>query len=281
MAAAQLHSQHNGHEVLDLGVRQVVDVVVLGDDVAIPLGLGPSTVDGSMDLEDHSLLARPELLVLVWDLDQGRLTLGGPMHEFPTVIAVGNVTHEVEALARLAESPFQCIVIVRRDDQLASAELVRVLQPSEQPGKELVQQANWVICIEHMMQLLIQWSRPTHDIGVLGDTHEIERFVLRIVKSLGEMTGELSDAWQEGAWQPGRPRRASAEIHPRAKERDDPALGHRLGHPTAVVLKRFRHGPTLRRNGTLIRPCYWLSLQDSLRYILGFLACERGRRARP
>jgi hypothetical protein len=36
---------------------------------------------------------------------------------------------------------------------------------------------------------------------------------------------------------------AVAETDRRARERNDPVVGHRPDHPPAVILKRFRHGP--------------------------------------
>jgi hypothetical protein len=101
-----------------------------------------------VDLEDHAPLARPELLILIGNLDQGRLALRGPAREFAGVIALGDVAHQVKRLARLAEGPLRGIVVVRRDGQLAAARLIRLFQPPRQLSEKPVQRTDRIVRVE-------------------------------------------------------------------------------------------------------------------------------------
>ena len=102
------------------GLREVVDVVVLADDEALPLALG-AAVDAAVDLEDHRAPVERELGVGVRDLDDGRGAVGGDVQELAAVPPEREVGDDVELLARARERLLERVVEVRRHDQLAAA----------------------------------------------------------------------------------------------------------------------------------------------------------------
>jgi hypothetical protein len=78
-------------------VRQVVDVVVLRDDVAVAGFVG--AVDGTVDLEDHRALLECEPLVVGVPRDRPARAVGGHVHEAARLVRLGRVVDEVERLA--------------------------------------------------------------------------------------------------------------------------------------------------------------------------------------
>ena len=76
VARLQHRRDRTGNEIERLGVREVVDVVVLRDHerLEVAIGRGPA-VDASVDLEDHGLDVRRDVVVVVRALDQDRLAV--------------------------------------------------------------------------------------------------------------------------------------------------------------------------------------------------------------
>ncbi len=118
MAATELGRERHGYDGGQLRVPEVVDVVVLGDDEALPLALG-ERVDGSVELQqDRPALERELDRVRVRDVDRpGRLT-GRAVPEAAALRARRNVRHDVELLARILERALEGEVVVRADDEL-------------------------------------------------------------------------------------------------------------------------------------------------------------------
>ena len=81
MAAAQARGERHRQRARDLGVGEVADVVVLGDDEALP----PATVaavEPAVELEDDRPLLERELRrIRVRDVDDGRAAVGADMAE--------------------------------------------------------------------------------------------------------------------------------------------------------------------------------------------------------
>ena len=58
VALAELGGEGDGHEVREIRARQVVDVVIFGDHVAVGFAVGDGAVDRAVDLEDDRSASR-------------------------------------------------------------------------------------------------------------------------------------------------------------------------------------------------------------------------------
>ena len=82
--------------------RQVVDVVVLGDDVAVGRLVGP--VDGAVDLQDHAPLLEGEVAVVRVLRDRDALAVRPHVHEAARLVRLGGVDDDVDLLAAAANA---------------------------------------------------------------------------------------------------------------------------------------------------------------------------------
>ena len=71
MAATELRRQRHRDDGGDVRAGEIVDVVVLGDDEALPFTLRPA-VDLAVDLQDHRPLVERQARVRVREVDDGR-----------------------------------------------------------------------------------------------------------------------------------------------------------------------------------------------------------------
>ncbi len=118
MAASQLCCERNGNSAGKIRLREVVDVVVLGDDEALPLPVG-SAIDLAVQLQDHrSLIQRQLGGIRVRYLDQPPTAIRSDVAELPAPRPRGQVGHDIELLPRFEECCLQCDVVARRHDQL-------------------------------------------------------------------------------------------------------------------------------------------------------------------
>ena len=118
MAAAQLRRERHGNGARKVGLGEVVDVVVLGDDEALPLTFG-SAVDLTVELQDHAAAFEREFgRIEVRQIDQRSVAAGIDMTELPARGPCRQVGDDVELLARRQERAFECEVVARGDEQL-------------------------------------------------------------------------------------------------------------------------------------------------------------------
>src|SRR6185437_2401832 len=142
MAPPELRRERHREDDRDLGLREVVDVVVLADDEALPLALR-AAVDAAVDLEDHRSALERDVGVRVGDLDEGGGAVEADMQELAAVGAEREIRDDVEVLACLPERLLEDVVEVGRDDQLiraaARSEQARQLgqRPVDRPGGAL------------------------------------------------------------------------------------------------------------------------------------------------
>ena len=103
MAPPQPRGERDGHAARQLGAAEVVDVVVLGDDEALPLALR-QRIDRAVELEeDRAALERELGRVRVRDVDRTRRLAGRSVPEPATMRARGDVGNDVELLAGILE----------------------------------------------------------------------------------------------------------------------------------------------------------------------------------
>ena len=119
MAATELCAERDGDDARDLGLREVLDVVVLGDDEALPLAVLAAAADLAMELEDDRAALERELgRVRVRHLDQGSGSVRRDVAELATVPAGSEVRNDIELLTGVEERALERQVVTRGDDQL-------------------------------------------------------------------------------------------------------------------------------------------------------------------
>ena len=185
MAAAELRRKRYGNDRGQLGMTEVVDVVVLGDDEALPLALG-ERIDRAVQLEqDRPPLERELGRVRVRNVDRPRRLAGRPVPEAASVRTGRNVGNDVELLASILERALQREIVVRAHDQL-----VRCTSLAEE-GRKLCEETverGWLHrCLETGVQLVVERARPLHGRDVLRNAREIDRPVIRDGEGLREM----------------------------------------------------------------------------------------------
>ena len=192
VAPPQACGQRDRHGRRDVRAAQVVDVVVLGDDEALPLALR-ERVDGAMELEeDRSPLERELRRVRVRDVDRARLLAGRAVPELPARRAVGDVGHDVHLFPGLLERALEREVVAGRDDELVRrAALAKELR---QRREEAVHRLRLDRLLEAPVQLVVERSRPVHRRDVLGDPGEVERPVARVAERGREVRREIGAA---------------------------------------------------------------------------------------
>ena len=70
VALAQLRRERHRDEIRQVRAREVVDVVIFGDDVAVALAVGDRAIDRAVDLQDDGPLFERQIAVLVRDVDE-------------------------------------------------------------------------------------------------------------------------------------------------------------------------------------------------------------------
>src|SRR5882724_4017521 len=118
VAAPQLGCECDGHRTRDVAPGEVVDVVILGDDEALPLALR-AAIDLAVELENHGALLERQLgRVSIREVDQPACAVWADVTELAAIRTRGNVGDDVERLAGLEEGGFEPEVVARRHEQL-------------------------------------------------------------------------------------------------------------------------------------------------------------------
>jgi hypothetical protein len=117
VASAELRRDADRQHRGQLGAPEVVDVVVLGDDEALPFAVREQ-VDRAAQLQQNRSAVERELRgVLVRDVDRARRLSGGAMAELSAQRPGRDVRDDVDLLAGVLERALEREVVVRRDDQ--------------------------------------------------------------------------------------------------------------------------------------------------------------------
>ena len=170
VAPAQPRSDCDGHDDGDLRLREVVDVVVLADDEALPLASGRA-VDAAVDLEDHRAPLERQVGVGVRHVDDRRGAVGPDVQELAAVPAQRDIGDDVEVLACLVERPLERVVEVRRDDQLVRTAVSAVA--GLRRGRGSGRQDAVEVASKEGVELVVQRSDPVRERHVLGDVREV------------------------------------------------------------------------------------------------------------
>ena len=120
MALAQLGGQRHRHQVRQLGARQVVDVVIFGDDVAVGFAVGDGALTAPWIFRMIVRCSSDRSPVLVGDVDHAGCPVRLRVQELAARVAVRDVRHQVERLAGRRERPLEQVVVVGGDDQLVA-----------------------------------------------------------------------------------------------------------------------------------------------------------------
>ena len=155
----------------DVRAREVADVVVLGDDVAVARGIAAH--HRAVQLDDDRALVGVELDVAVGHDDRHRRRLAA-VDEAAAVRAVGLrlVPDEVVGLAGLLERPLERVVVVRRQDDLARhVALAQACRATA--ARNAVQLRRRVDRLQRRAHVLVQRLPAQHRVHVLRDAHEV------------------------------------------------------------------------------------------------------------
>ena len=118
VASAQLRRERDRDDRAEIGASEVVDVVVLGDDEALPLPLG-KRIDRAVELQqDCPALERELRRVRVGHVDRPRSFARWAMPEAAAVRPARHVRDDVELFPLLLERTLESQVEVRGHDQL-------------------------------------------------------------------------------------------------------------------------------------------------------------------
>ena len=154
MAPPQLCRERDRDDRGQLGAAEVVDVVVLGDDEALPLALG-QRIDRAVELEENRPALERELgRVRVRDVDRPRRLAGRSVPEPATMGPGGHVGHDVELLARILERALEREVVVRRDDELMRR--APLAKQRGEPGEKAVQRTGLDGGLEVAVELVVE-----------------------------------------------------------------------------------------------------------------------------
>src|SRR5580765_852959 len=117
MAATELGREAHRDNARDIRLREVVDVIVLGDDEALPLALR-APVDLAVQLQDHGPALERKVDVGVREVDQPWLGVRRQVAELSAVAPAGEIGDDVELLPRVREGALERNVVARGDDEL-------------------------------------------------------------------------------------------------------------------------------------------------------------------
>src|SRR6266571_2802734 len=118
MATPELGCQRHGDGAGEIRLREIVDVVVLRDDEALPLTVW-TAVNLSMELEDDGAPLQGKLGgVGVRQIDEPATSLRRDVAELASSRARRNVGDDVEFFTRFEERGLEREVVARRHDQL-------------------------------------------------------------------------------------------------------------------------------------------------------------------
>ena len=118
MAAADPCREADGKQGRGLGLREVVDVVVLAHHVAVAHAVG-QLVRAAVEPEDHRPLRRGEPRLEIRFVDHPRRSAVRDVQELPAVAADRHVRDDVELLARVGERTLERAVVAGCQQQLA------------------------------------------------------------------------------------------------------------------------------------------------------------------
>ena len=172
----------------DLRLRQVVDVIVLAHDEALPFAIGVH-VDAAVDLENDRPALERQIGVRVRHLDDCCRPVRPQVQELAAVTAESDVPHDVTLLPCLVERPFEAIVEVRRHDQLVRL----AVRPQEtgDPGERAVDRARSGLPGVEGMQLVVERPHAARQRHVFGDVREVSGVLRRTVEGLDEVGDDL------------------------------------------------------------------------------------------
>ena len=118
MASPEVRCERDGHGGHEIGASEVVDVVVLGDDEALPFAVG-ERVDSPVQLQQDGATIERELRgIRVGHVDRPGLLAGRAVPELAAVGAGGDVRDDVDLLAGGLERALDREVVARRDHEL-------------------------------------------------------------------------------------------------------------------------------------------------------------------
>ena len=247
MAAPQPSEDAHRDELGQVGVRQVLDVVVLADHEAVARFV--AAVDRAVDLEDHGAGVEREPGVLVGAIDQPALAVREAVDEAAVVRATGHVDDDLVGLARVAEGALEDVVVVGGDDELVEVALPLRLQRRGKRREEAVYRVRRVLRVEDVPEPLVQRPLAGGELDVLGDPGQLGPVGKRVAELVGQQPRELGAARRMGLGIPGTVRRPVAEVRPGAEQRHHLAALHGLDHLQAVAVERLPHVPTASAPG--------------------------------
>ena len=228
VAPSQLCDEGHRDEARDVCLRQIVDVIVLGDCEALPLALRVS-VDLTEELEDHAPLPHGETRIRVRHVHDDRIAIGGHVQESALVTPRCDVGDDVDLLSCLGASSLQREIEVRCEHEGARDVWPQQLQDLDEPSMD---RAGIEIAIEEVVELVVQRPDTLHQRNVFRDLGKVT--VLRwSVEGLGE---ECRDVVQSRGGSPVARRPVDAF----AQNRHEPTGEKRLHHIGVVILDRPR-----------------------------------------
>ena len=214
VATAEPRREGDRNDGGQLRSAEVVDVVVLGDDEALPFALR-QRIDGSVKLQDDRAAVEAELgRVRVRYVDRPRGLPGWAMPEAAAMRAGRDVRDDVDLLAGLREGALERQVVVGRDDELVRR--APRTQDCRHACEETMERTRLDGRFEAGVQLVVQRTRALHRRYVLRDPRKVDRAVARDGEGFREML-------REGA--------GPVETD----DRDDPTREKRLHDLTVVV----------------------------------------------
>ena len=218
MAVAQPLEHLDRDQVVEVHARQVLDVVVLGDHVAVVLA-EVLAIDEAVDLEHHRPPVRVKLDVGPRVADRLKPTIRSPEAEPALVRTLGGIHEQIEVLPRRKVRRLHQIVIVRRHHQRRAAAGAEPAQPARNGGEKVVHGRGRELLVEHLVQDVVQRARAApHRIHVLGDVQQVRRPIRRILEQLRQMRRQLPSA-RGTTPDPVPARIGAAHVHARPQHR--------------------------------------------------------------
>jgi len=182
VAPAKRRGQADRYLSRDVGSPEIVDVVVLGDDEALPIARR-RPVDLSPHLQDHGSPRERELRrVRVRNGDHVRGPVGSEVAELAAVAARGEIRDDVDLFASLLESMLERIVVRRHDEKLVRR--APLTQEAWKRREESVRDGRLALSLGNRVQLVIERSRATGNGGELRHARELEHLAGRIAEAL-------------------------------------------------------------------------------------------------